>query len=336
LAAQSFCAKIMSTQRVQYIRFTDLPLEWAAESGFPPQMVLRCLCEWTVVGAFPRGSLVTATGTEVAPLSVFEAFQALANEGAVHIGGYSWHIDASEALERLSAILVEREAVIRFCENTGTLPPRSLLGGIKRVWAANILQKHLAPPPCPGAEECAGRQSARQHAIGWMNTLRGKLAGLQGKPTWLGPRRSDNEPVDFDYWNAHWAKTWERAQEDVKRSGDLDLQKELDSLQAEWAAFVAQETAALAHQTTDRPAVICADISEPGKRRGRPSGSGSYKQVDEPIIELMREAVLREPNLSPTAAAIRFADRAAGGGTPESKAKRLVDRYSAKYGTSLR
>jgi hypothetical protein len=68
-----------------------------------------------------------------------------------------------------------------------------------------------------------------------------------------------------------------------------------------------------------------------GNRPGRPRGSGSYELADAPLIEEMRNAILNEPGLSPTAAALRFAVRAKGGGGSESRAKRLAERYSEKY-----
>jgi hypothetical protein len=70
--------------------------------------------------------------------------------------------------------------------------------------------------------------------------------------------------------------------------------------------------------------------------RGRPAGSGSFAASDEPLIAEMRSLIETERTLSPWAAAARVADRAAGGGTHESKIKRLVSRYSEKFSETQR
>ena len=329
----------MSNEPVQYIPFMSLPLEWAAESGLPPEMALRRLCEWTVAGAFPDGALVTAVGSEVKPLAVFEAFQALANQGTAHVGRWSRYIDPAEAFERLNRILVTKESVLRFCENTDTQPPPSILSGIKRAWALRKSQKSLGPPPCPDAMRCANAQSAREHAVGLMNTMRHTLDGLQGKPTRYGPRRIPDEPVDVEYWNAKWAGMRTNVQKELSSSGDADLQRRFESLEAEWTSFIEQETVKSAAPATEpdtqqEPAVPPSDRAPQRKPRGRPAGSGSYEASDALLADEMRKAILENPSLSPTAAAMRFVERAVGGGTPESKAKRLAERYSVKFGRS--
>ena len=328
----------MSNEPVQYIPFMKLPLDWAAASGLPPQMALRRLCEWTVAGAFPDGALVTAVGSEVKPLAVFVAFQALANQGAVHIGRWGWHIDPAEALDRLNGIILTKESVLRFCENTNTHPPPSVLSGIRRAWALRNDQKSLAPPACPDAVRCATAQSACDHAIASMNTMRSTLDGLQGKPTRFGPRRVPGEPTNVEYWNAKWAEMRSNVQKELSFADDADLQLRLDSLEAEWTSFIAQEAANNADHATD-PQTQQDLVASPSERappqrksRGRPQGSGSYEASDAVLADEMRAAILQEPSLSPTAAAMRLANRAAGAGTPDSKAKRLAERYSAKFG----
>jgi hypothetical protein len=174
---------VMPTEKIQYLPFVHLPLEWAQESGYTPQMVFRHICEWTVAGAFPKGALVTAMGSEVSPLQIFEDFLSFSNGGWFTVGGWTRHGDPYEALERLKSVLVTKEGVISFCDKANTRPPPSLLGGYKRWWALSKGDKHLAPPPCPDALEHAKKLSATDHARGMMNTLRGTLNGLQGKPT---------------------------------------------------------------------------------------------------------------------------------------------------------
>jgi hypothetical protein len=66
--------------------------------------------------------------------------------------------------------------------------------------------------------------------------------------------------------------------------------------------------------------------SEPAARRFHgPQGYDDAALVDE-MHALITAAQVR----SPTAAALRVVDRAAGGGTPESKVKRLVEKYNRR------
>jgi DNA-binding winged helix-turn-helix (wHTH) protein len=256
----------MTTERAQYVRFLALPPQWAAESGLPPEMVLRHLCEWTVVGAFPQGALVTSLGSEVAPLSIFEAFRAITNQGEVHLGGWSWHIDPAEGFDRLNGVLVTTQDVLKFCETTNTLPPRSLLGGVRRLWALINRQKHLAPPPCPDAEEHARRQFARGNVIGTMNTLRGILAGLQGQRTAFGPRRIAGHAIDFDFWGKRWERTRNHAHDEITACRDAGLQQELDSLEAGWRALVEAETRASAGSVDNEDSAATAEEAIPQKK----------------------------------------------------------------------
>lgn len=65
---------------------------------------------------------------------------------------------------------------------------------------------------------------------------------------------------------------------------------------------------------------------EPKPPRGRPKG-GAYAESDRQIVERMRTALASGDFTSPTAAATHFAEEAKGGGTTDSKAKRLVRLY---------
>jgi len=67
--------------------------------------------------------------------------------------------------------------------------------------------------------------------------------------------------------------------------------------------------------------------------RGRPKGSGSLERADAPLIEQMRKLIIEEECVSPTAAAQAVAAYAKGAGTLDSKVRRLVERYGAKYPT---
>ena len=66
-------------------------------------------------------------------------------------------------------------------------------------------------------------------------------------------------------------------------------------------------------------------------RPGRRKGAGSYEALDAPLVEKMHQLITEGMALSDHAAALKVVDRAAGGGTDESKARRLTDRYKRKY-----
>jgi hypothetical protein len=72
------------------------------------------------------------------------------------------------------------------------------------------------------------------------------------------------------------------------------------------------------------------------KRKGRPRGSGSLASEDEPLLHLMRQLLESREARSIHEAASKVAAEAAGGGTPESKTKRLTERYSEKFRKSQR
>lgn len=62
---------------------------------------------------------------------------------------------------------------------------------------------------------------------------------------------------------------------------------------------------------------------------GRPSGSGTNARRDAPLLAEMAELINSGQAASPNAAALAVADRAAGGGTLESKAARLRRAFMA-------
>lgn len=80
---------------------------------------------------------------------------------------------------------------------------------------------------------------------------------------------------------------------------------------------------------TEGPATC--DVTPVQPSRGRPKGSGLHK-ADEPFVQVMRQMVESGKVTGVTDAARRLAEFAAGGGTIESKAERLCDRYRRMYG----
>ncbi len=65
--------------------------------------------------------------------------------------------------------------------------------------------------------------------------------------------------------------------------------------------------------------------------RGRKKGSGSYEALDASLVEDMKQIIADGTALSRYAAGMKVAPRAEGPGTLESKAKRLVRRFSAEF-----
>jgi hypothetical protein len=63
----------------------------------------------------------------------------------------------------------------------------------------------------------------------------------------------------------------------------------------------------------------------------RKRGGRDYRKNDASLVDAMHELITARNATSPHNAALKVADRAAGGGTLESKAKRLVTRYSERF-----
>jgi hypothetical protein len=68
-------------------------------------------------------------------------------------------------------------------------------------------------------------------------------------------------------------------------------------------------------------------IAVPSKPKGRPRGAGSLAEADQPLLHEMRDLLKAGKAYSIWAAAGEVADCAEGGGTIESKRKRLAKRY---------
>ncbi len=84
-----------------------------------------------------------------------------------------------------------------------------------------------------------------------------------------------------------------------------------------------------------------AELSEPAapkssavrpNRAGRKKGSGSWDSKDAPLLKEIQVLVETESLMGLWNAALSVADRAPGTGTPESRAKRLVQKYKEKPG----
>ena len=327
------------------IPFLQLVVEWAEASGEPKELVLRRLCEWAVTGAFADGAFVTNIGTKRAPLDIYKSFLAITetegrDDESITLGGWTRQNANQWGVHLLAATSVKAQHLTEFCNRTNTLPPRSVLSGLRRLWALRDGRKLRAPPPCPDGHACAERLDTRDLAAAFVQDLRLLLARIRVEWMAFGPRPKNDESGDLDYWEPRWKAARKLAHDDVERSGELDLQQELEALETEWAGLLAQEkefraTTATRDQGGEKDqsdSIGWSGKMESNKRsRGRPKGVGSLESVDAPLVEEMRSDILNDSSLSPTAAAYRVIDRAKGGGSAESKAKRLVERYSEKY-----
>ena len=183
---------------------------------------------------------------------------------------------------------------------------------------------------CPHADARAAKIFARSHAVGFLGTLEGILRGLKEGHRRIGFQTVEEGPINFEFWGTRWRSSADDARMEIGKCEDAELLKRLESLEYEWVAFVAANSA----EPPAEPEQAATTKAAPSKRPpGRPVGSGSLNPLDAPLLEEMREATLENPSLSPTSAARRVVDRAAGGGTEDSKIKRLTQRYLEKFGT---
>lgn len=81
------------------------------------------------------------------------------------------------------------------------------------------------------------------------------------------------------------------------------------------------------------PSALAATPVPVGGKRGRSKGSGGFAHADALIAARMRKLIEADPDLSPWAAAESFLSEVKGGGGPDSKRRRIVDRYKQIYGT---
>jgi hypothetical protein len=296
-----------------------------------------------MLGAFPPDALIRPNGDSVEPLDVYLSYLAMAQTGdafspTIRLG--AWSLGNTNDLwgaRLLRDIIIALPDVLKFCEHTQTLPPPGLVGRWQRRRLRGHLH-HLAPPYCEGAEREAIRRNERLHAIAMMNTAQSHLAGLQGKPGRHLYSRDLKEPLDVQFWRDRWNEDRTRIAKHMQSAaGSDELQTRLAALAYDWATFLASEEAQNESRKASPDAHIPAEEGELSPatpatgRRGRPLNSGSYKELDAPLVEEMHRARTDNPALSAHAAALDVAPRAKGGGILASKVRRLMKRYSEKF-----
>jgi hypothetical protein len=326
----------MQSVTAPYFTLLDLVHGWSEQSRNPPAMILRALCEWAVAGGFPEGSFVDSRGNTISTLDIYmsfrNAFKTNMFDTGITIGEMTVHAPSERwGQPLLSRVLVRAEGMLAFCERTSTLPPRSLLSGFQYFWATLKGDKSPAPPLCPDAEQYAAREFARSNAASVIANLEGILRGLKEGKRRIGFQRVGDGPIDFEFWGDRWCKLAEAARIELNKCGDAELLSRIQSVEAQWIAF---RTASLGNGSPQPAPSSVADATGPRRAAGRPVGSGAFTALDAPLVEQMREDLLENPSLSPTAAARRLVSRAAGGGSEESKIKRLTQRYLQKYHTA--
>ena len=168
-----------------YIPLLRLAEVWASDARLPVAMVLRHLCDWIMMEAFPAAALVTSAGDRVDPFDIFMSQKALGGRfGSFSFAGRTFY-NSQWGLDLLASVLVSQSGIRAFCKRTNTVPPSITLRTFKRAWAVARGQ-HLAPPACPEADEQAAKCNARRSARAAINALRDILdrIGRQDGETW--------------------------------------------------------------------------------------------------------------------------------------------------------
>lgn len=249
----------MPDDHSRYLQFTAVAVEWANEAGMPATMVLQRLCEWAVAGGFPEGAFVTATGDTIPPVDLLTSCRLVIGNGRAKIGEWTAHKDPAVEIDFLNTVLVTSRDVLQFCERTNTRPPSSLREGFRWPFGWGEQGKNAAPPECPDVDEHVVRQFADGLARGGLNHLRATIAELKGKPTRSRPRAVGSEPVNLEYWGPKWRDRRDRVEKDIHASGNKELQKDLDALDAEWVALVAEATHAAVARANAGARTVAAD-----------------------------------------------------------------------------
>jgi hypothetical protein len=337
---QRYIALARYPSHISLLRLAD---DWALQADMPMELVLGHLCEWIAASAFSKNALIRATGEKVEAFDIYMSFRKISagsTGGGIYIDGWTIRDGGARwGAHLLSEVGIDTQEVLGFCERTNTLLPRSLVRGFKRFWNWSELSKNLAPPACPNPEKHAAELWAKNTAKEAIDNLRGKLLTLQAPSFPVGLRKDPAETLDLDFCQTAWNEVRSHAEAALARCNAPDLRKELESLDAEWLVFVekAAKEKVLAHV-----AAVGSEIQEkssdsefrPRSRRsnrGRPTGSGSYGASDAVLIEEMHPILLDNLGRSVSSVAGLFADRAEGGGSSESKVKRLIRGYMKKY-----
>ncbi|KAA2237081.1 winged helix-turn-helix domain-containing protein [Salinarimonas soli] len=223
---------------------------WAQRSGMPPKMVLRRVCEWAMVGAFPDKAFVDPGGLTIEPFDIYMAARVL-TEGnplfsTISLGGWTLSGRSYDPV-LLEKVQLSVGDVLRFCDQLNVYPPDPLLTRFQRFEMRFVLRKALVPPPCPHADAHAVQHMKRSSATGSVNRLRDILEGIKGNRRVRSPYvRVVTEPFHAEEWSKIWCDELAETQATVQAHGDETHAKALEDLVAQWDAFLRFETMACA------------------------------------------------------------------------------------------
>jgi DNA-binding winged helix-turn-helix (wHTH) protein len=191
---------------------------------------------------------------QIRPFDIYMSYRAILETNLRTIGGVSLGCSTIyntgwgwEVLERVRVNLADVEF---FCEKTDTEPFwETSSTGVFSFLKRRHRRRHLAPPPCTGAEALAIIFDAKQSADGHMNTMQRNLDRLSRKDTGrkrvLGEVEVGEGPIDFDIWNASWAGDVKSVLRYLELAPDQKLSERLQRLDREWEAFRAENEPAV-------------------------------------------------------------------------------------------
>lgn len=296
----------------KYLSLTDLVNDWAAQSGELPLLTLRRICDWAVCGMFPDRTFLLPNGQQIDHLDLHRAMRL---EMGVHAP-----IDRRAAGKLLDQAIVSKTGIQGYCEHSRVQPPPAMRPLKSRLFGLIAKPEHLGPPDCPNGALAAARLEARELAVAALRHLTGLITKVR-----RGAGRATAES-EITAWKRHCAD----AHSSIETSDDAHLERYFAGLQDDWRTLTTLDGGA--NGAGDQPEQSDQFQSSPKKRRvGRPTGSGSLEREDNHLVDEMHADLVSRKHTSITAAARERVDRALGGGTEESKVKRLCTRYSERY-----
>jgi hypothetical protein len=233
----------------RYFKLLDLVAAWTDEARQPRTIVLKNLCDWMMAGAFPDGSVLTATKEPINAVRMYFAGRAaISSDGIVRVGQFFKEHLGDSTIQNLLQVIVSESGLRVFCQTTSTDLPRNL-----RHWSIwprrRATATHPAPPPCPGVErrvvELIGAREARVFMRGLHLMLEEARSGLKGGDT----------PVEdvVTYFERRWASHREWAGRFQSELADPKLDAELATLDAQREAILASANRRVDHIEEEPP-----------------------------------------------------------------------------------
>jgi DNA-binding winged helix-turn-helix (wHTH) protein len=226
---------------INYLHLVAVAREWGQRAGAPPEMVLRRICEWAVVGAFPEGALVNSAGLTLPPYHLYMSARAMTEcsvfAHGIRIGARTIY-DPNWGVDVVARTIVTARDLHTFCERTNTLPPDALLSRLDRLKHRLVPKKGLVPPPCPNAEATVIQHLDREDALGALENLRRVVRSARGEPDRFRFQPDADHPVDVHWWSESWERDHKRARECMARYRDPWLQQALIEVERDWKSLL--------------------------------------------------------------------------------------------------